>query len=159
MAAHLPASGDGEASQKVGYFSNHGFERKKTVMGVVPPPYRLPNGEIDDAKIVPKINQDRILISPKFGGKDDSWLMACYDGNGPKGEQVAEMAAFEIAEQMENADASKMANALKKAFMEANKNICKKAFSASSGTTATYSSMIRSASTRAASIATSSSSA
>ena len=54
---------------RLGSFSNHGWEEK-------PPSIFATKGPVK-----PKVNQDRIFITPKINDRDDCWLFACFDGN------------------------------------------------------------------------------
>ena len=71
---------------RLGSFSNHGWEEK-------PPSIFATKGPVK-----PKVNQDRIFITPKINDRDDCWLFACFDGNGPQGEKVAEQAGYELVQ-------------------------------------------------------------
>ena len=115
-----------KAGQKVGFFSYHGWEKQgwaKTVK--------------------PKINQDRIFITPKLCDSGTSWLFCVYDGNGPKGEKVAQEAGAEIVAAVEGSAAkvtdssTDVPKVLKDAFVESNKKVCKLSSAEKSGCTAT----------------------
>ena len=72
----------GTLGGQVGFFSNHGWEEKKTMM----------QGNLG---VCPKINQDRIFVTPKLCSNDTYLMLAVFDGNGPKGHFVAQAAGDE----------------------------------------------------------------
>jgi hypothetical protein len=72
-----------------GFFSNHGWARKTNML----------TGAV---AVKPKVNQDRIFVTPALCGKEDAWLFACYDGNGPQGEEVADEVGIEMVKMIEN---------------------------------------------------------
>ena len=84
---------------------SQGWEQKSNLLGV-------------KGAVKPKINQDRIFVTPKFCGKKEQWLFACYDGNGPKGEDIADatgktlVRAYPDATPPRRAHASQHASAL-----------------------------------------------
>jgi len=120
---------DDAVASQVGYYSNHGWACKKNLLGI----------SAKDA--TPKINQDRLFITPKICDVDGAWLFGCYDGNGPKGEKVADAAGLEICGRLEAKKEELLGETPKgvfvKAFREANAAIIKKNFAEKSGTTAT----------------------
>ena len=89
-------STDGQASKELksdktdqlGYFSNHGWEAKRKMFGGKGP-------------VEPKVNQDRIFITPKVCGKDGAWIFSVYDGNGPKGHHVSQAAGDAMVAKLE----------------------------------------------------------
>lgn len=121
---------DGKSSSQIGYYSNHGWAIKKNVFGVA-----------KTKEATPKVNQDRLFITPKFCDASDAFLFGCYDGNGPKGEKVADMAGLEICGLLEQRKDSVLGSdpraAFITAFREANAKIVKERFADKSGTTAT----------------------
>ena len=120
---------DDAAAAQVGYYSNHGWACKKNMLG------------ISAKEATPKINQDRLFITPKLCDMDDAWLFGCYDGNGPKGEKVAEAAGLEICGRLEAKKEDLLGQYPKRAFIqafrEANATIIKQRYAEKSGTTAT----------------------
>jgi len=116
-----------KAGQKVGFFSYHGWEKQGWAKTTVKP----------------KINQDRIFITPKLCDSGTSWLFCVYDGNGPKGEKVAQEAGAEIVAAVEGSAAkvtdssTDVPKVLKDAFVESNKKVCKLSSAEKSGCTAT----------------------
>ena len=124
------ASATPKDGERMGYFSNHGWETKRTLLGGQKPTR-------------PKINQDRIFITPRLCGVEDGWLFACYDGNGPKGHHVAQAAGQEMVKQLEAvgkklfASESTAGQHLALAFAKTNEKLIKHKYSEKSGTTAT----------------------
>ena len=129
----LPDGLDLEVEKNLGFFSNHGYEKKRF-----------------SSTVVAKTNQDRVFVTPKFNGAKGAWVLACYDGNGPQGHLVAEAAGHEVVGLLEksfkteNVDAAmgdaKIAlqkRCLSEAFTTANTLILQRPFSAYSGSTAT----------------------
>lgn len=120
---------EGDMGKKIGYFSNHGWEQKASMFGV---------GKKD---VRPKINQDRLVVTPNLAGDPNAIMFACYDGNGPKGDLVAEMAAHEIIKAFgkESPEVFKGDLGLKtKGIVTlANRAIVEKSFAHASGSTAT----------------------
>ena len=129
----LPDGLDLEVEKNLGFFSNHGYEKKRF-----------------SSTVVAKTNQDRVFVTPKFNGAKGAWVLACYDGNGPQGHLVAEAAGHEVVGLLEksfkteNVDAAmgdaKIAmqkKCLSEAFTTANTLILQRPFSAYSGSTAT----------------------
>ena len=116
-----------KAGQSVGFFSYHGWEKQGMLM----------------KEVRPKINQDRVFITPKLCNSPTSWLFCVYDGNGPKGEKVAQEAGAGIVEAIES-NVERVSNpacdapsVLKRAFVETNKQVAKLPFAEASGCTAT----------------------
>jgi len=118
-----------QANSRVAYYSNHGWMKKSSILGM------------GKSEVRPKINQDRVVVSPKIGGKDDAWLLACYDGNGPKGEEVSEFVAYEMIKQIgdkpEELFVDDPTERIKKAFRMTNAEVIEKKFTKNSGSTAT----------------------
>ena len=117
-------------SNLIGYFSNHGWEQKP--------------GKKD---VKPKVNQDRIFITPNLCGDENCWLFGVYDGNGPMGEKVAQAAGDQLVKLLEGAgktsgvrftDEGADAQALlSSGFISTNSSINKEEYARASGTTAT----------------------
>lgn len=122
---------ESKESGQIGYFSNHGWEEKKGMFGV------------STGKVEPKVNQDRIFITPKLCGNEKAWLFACYDGNGPKGHYVAQQAGDAMVSFLESAGAKLVGDGadpveqLIEAFVSTNTAVCKSSYSEKSGATAT----------------------
>ena len=119
-----------KSGQTIGFFSYHGWENKREFMSV-------------ENTVRPKINQDRVFITPKVCESSTSWLLAVYDGNGPSGHKVAQQAGAGIVQCIEghpqqvSDKGSDVAKVLKEAFVETDRNVCKLMMASRSGTTAT----------------------
>lgn len=113
----------------IGFFSNHGVEKSKAFFG------------LGTGRVGPKVNQDCVFVTPGLCGREDTWLFAVYDGNGPMGEVIAEATGTAVTQDLEgNPEAlfvSDPSTFVKATFATVNAKICEKKEASKSGTTAT----------------------
>ena len=115
-----------KAGQPIGFASYHGWDKQ----GII------------KKEVRPKVNQDRVFVTPKLCKSDSTWLFSVYDGNGPKGQFVAHEAAAEMVSFIEkhkyNVSESKLVpEVLSQAFEQINQDVSARSFSEKSGCTAT----------------------